>query len=100
VVKTCGFVELVMSADEAQTREEAAGGRVRWVVPGKKRVDPDDPECMVDHTGRRLEGVALPPMTGGDMHAKFGGAWIGSVRSESAAVVSRFISPALSHGNL
>jgi hypothetical protein len=40
---------------------------------------------MVDDTRRRLEGVPSLPMTGGDVHTKFGSAWIGSVRSESAA---------------
>jgi hypothetical protein len=55
------------------------------VVTRKERVGSNDPEGMVDDTSRRLEGVALPPMTRGDVHTEFGSARIGSVRPESAA---------------
>jgi len=78
-------VELVMSVDEAQPREEATRGHVRGVVSREKRCGPNGPERMVDGTGRRLECVALPPTTGGDMDAKFGSGWIDRAGSKTAA---------------
>ena len=78
-------VELVMSVDEAQPREEATRGPVRGVVPREQGLGPNDPERMVDGTRRRLECVALPPTAGGDMDAKLGSGWIVPAGSKTAA---------------
>jgi hypothetical protein len=78
-------VELIMSVDEAQPREEATRGPVRGVVPREKSLGPNDPERMVDGTRRRLECVGLLAATRGDMDAKFGSAWIVPVGSKTAA---------------
>ena len=65
-------VELVMSVDEAEPCEEPARGDVRRVVPREKSRDAKALERMVDGTGCRLEGQALPPVPGRDVHTEFG----------------------------
>src|SRR5207249_6711066 len=78
-------IELVVRMDEAQLPEEPLRCDILRIVTRKYCLDPEFGERMLDHPGRRLQRVTLPPMAGHHVDAELGNLRLALARPETAA---------------